>query len=199
MNTAGPPRQRDRKGAQGPHRGFARAGGAGAVQGRGRAGRGARSGSAGGRRPRRFSDGERGWRAGGGGGITHRPSCSGRGRRRQRQRRRQQQFVGRRRYAYKDVNPAGCYCATGHSCWGILNGPATGKALAELITDGEVSCLDLRPFAPMRRQARGISCWTPPTTDLFSEEMAIKIATLQMCKEWWCHLFCRSPLIHGGL
>jgi glycine/D-amino acid oxidase-like deaminating enzyme len=44
---------------------------------------------------------------------------------------------------------AGCFCATGHSCWGILNGPATGKALAELIVDGEASCLDLRPFAPI--------------------------------------------------
>ena len=43
---------------------------------------------------------------------------------------------------------AGCYVATGHSCWGILNGPATGKALAELISDGAAACLDLRPFAP---------------------------------------------------
>ncbi|OAY78062.1 putative oxidoreductase C1F5.03c [Ananas comosus] len=29
-----------------------------------------------------------------------------------------------------------CYVATGHSCWGILNGPATGAALAELILEG---------------------------------------------------------------
>ena len=43
----------------------------------------------------------------------------------------------------------GCYVATGHSCWGILNGPATGKALAELIADGASTCLDLRAFAPM--------------------------------------------------
>jgi glycine/D-amino acid oxidase-like deaminating enzyme len=35
----------------------------------------------------------------------------------------------------------GAFVATGHSCWGILNGPATGKAVAELIVDGEVSCL----------------------------------------------------------
>ena len=37
---------------------------------------------------------------------------------------------------------AGVYVATGHSCWGILNGPATGMVVAELIVDnGVVSCL----------------------------------------------------------
>src|SRR3954465_11243758 len=30
----------------------------------------------------------------------------------------------------------GAYIATGHSDWGILNGPATGEAIAELIVDG---------------------------------------------------------------
>ncbi len=30
----------------------------------------------------------------------------------------------------------GAYVATGHSVWGILNAPATGEALAELIVDG---------------------------------------------------------------
>ncbi|KAL5556927.1 hypothetical protein UlMin_039163 [Ulmus minor] len=30
----------------------------------------------------------------------------------------------------------GCYVATGHSCWGILNGPATGAAMAELVLHG---------------------------------------------------------------
>ena len=44
----------------------------------------------------------------------------------------------------------GGYIATGHSCWGILNGPATGKALAELIIDGEVKCVDISPYAPAR-------------------------------------------------
>jgi glycine/D-amino acid oxidase-like deaminating enzyme len=28
------------------------------------------------------------------------------------------------------------YVATGHSVWGILNAPATGEAMAELILDG---------------------------------------------------------------
>ena len=47
---------------------------------------------------------------------------------------------------------------TGHSCWGILNGPATGKALAELICAGESQCVDLAPFHPARliRKSRGI-------------------------------------------
>src|SRR5258706_9297555 len=37
----------------------------------------------------------------------------------------------------------GAYVATGHNVWGILNAPATGEALAELIVDGFA-----RPFDP---------------------------------------------------
>ncbi|XP_047311702.1 putative oxidoreductase TDA3 [Impatiens glandulifera] len=44
----------------------------------------------------------------------------------------------------------GCYVATGHSCWGILNGPATGAAMAELVMDGQASIVDLGPFSPAR-------------------------------------------------
>ncbi|GFY86592.1 FAD-dependent oxidoreductase family protein [Actinidia rufa] len=44
----------------------------------------------------------------------------------------------------------GCYVATGHSCWGILNGPATGAAVAELVLDGRASIVDLSPFSPTR-------------------------------------------------
>ncbi|TXG59368.1 hypothetical protein EZV62_013941 [Acer yangbiense] len=44
----------------------------------------------------------------------------------------------------------GCYVATGHSCWGILNGPATGAALAELLIDGHASIVDLSRFSPTR-------------------------------------------------
>ena len=40
-------------------------------------------------------------------------------------------------------------CA-GHSCWGILNGPATGKALAEMIATGASQCVDLMPYDPAR-------------------------------------------------
>lgn len=42
------------------------------------------------------------------------------------------------------------YVAAGHSCWGILNGPATGESLAELILDGEAKTVDLTPFSPSR-------------------------------------------------
>jgi glycine/D-amino acid oxidase-like deaminating enzyme len=45
---------------------------------------------------------------------------------------------------------AGAYVATGHSVWGVLNGPATGEALAELIVDGEAHTTNLRPFGPAR-------------------------------------------------
>lgn len=44
----------------------------------------------------------------------------------------------------------GCYVATGHSCWGILNGPATGAAMAELVFDGRASIVDLSKFSPAR-------------------------------------------------
>jgi glycine/D-amino acid oxidase-like deaminating enzyme len=44
----------------------------------------------------------------------------------------------------------GCYVATGHSCWGILNAPATGAALSELILDGKAKTVNLEPFSPAR-------------------------------------------------
>lgn len=44
----------------------------------------------------------------------------------------------------------GCYVGTGHSCWGILNGPATGAALAELVMDGRAGIVDLSRFSPAR-------------------------------------------------
>ena len=43
---------------------------------------------------------------------------------------------------------AGAFVATGHSVWGILNAPATGEALAELIVDGAARTVDLSAFAP---------------------------------------------------
>jgi glycine/D-amino acid oxidase-like deaminating enzyme len=42
---------------------------------------------------------------------------------------------------------AGAVVATGHSCWGILNAPATGLSVSELLLDGAASCVDLAPFA----------------------------------------------------
>ena len=44
----------------------------------------------------------------------------------------------------------GAYVATGHSVWGILNAPATGEAMAELIVDGAARTVDLAPFDPAR-------------------------------------------------
>ncbi len=44
----------------------------------------------------------------------------------------------------------GVYVATGHSVWGMLNAPATGEAMAELILDGAARSVDLAPFAPGR-------------------------------------------------
>jgi glycine/D-amino acid oxidase-like deaminating enzyme len=46
----------------------------------------------------------------------------------------------------------GVYVATGHNVWGILNAPATGEALADLIADGVARSIDLTPFDPMRLQ-----------------------------------------------
>jgi len=58
-----------------------------------------------------------------------------------------------RRWAAADrarAGVAGAYVATGHSVWGILNAPATGEAMAELILDGVAHKVDLRPFDPSR-------------------------------------------------
>ena len=48
---------------------------------------------------------------------------------------------------------AGAYVATGHSVWGILNAPATGEAIAELLVDGATRSVDLSPFDPGRFSA----------------------------------------------
>jgi glycine/D-amino acid oxidase-like deaminating enzyme len=47
----------------------------------------------------------------------------------------------------------GAYVATGHSVWGMLNAPATGEAMAELILDGAARQVDLAPFAAGRLRA----------------------------------------------
>jgi len=44
----------------------------------------------------------------------------------------------------------GALIATGHSVWGMLNAPATGEAIAELILDGRARNIDLKPFDPGR-------------------------------------------------
>lgn len=49
---------------------------------------------------------------------------------------------------------SGAYIATGHSCWGILNAPASGLGMAELIVDGHATSVDLTPFDPQRALTR---------------------------------------------
>jgi glycine/D-amino acid oxidase-like deaminating enzyme len=44
----------------------------------------------------------------------------------------------------------GAYVATGHSVWGMLNAPATGEAISELILEGGPRQVDLGPFEPGR-------------------------------------------------
>jgi D-amino-acid dehydrogenase len=43
----------------------------------------------------------------------------------------------------------GVYVAGGHGMWGIVLGPATGRALAEMITTGQTP-EEIRPFDPLR-------------------------------------------------
>jgi glycine/D-amino acid oxidase-like deaminating enzyme len=45
---------------------------------------------------------------------------------------------------------AGLYVATGHNVWGILNAPATGEAVAQLIAEGAPREVNLAPFDPVR-------------------------------------------------
>jgi glycine/D-amino acid oxidase-like deaminating enzyme len=49
----------------------------------------------------------------------------------------------------------GAYIATGHSVWGMLNAPATGEAMAELILDGGTRNVDVSPFDPARLPRHG--------------------------------------------
>jgi glycine/D-amino acid oxidase-like deaminating enzyme len=48
---------------------------------------------------------------------------------------------------------ANAYVATGHSVWGILNAPATGEAMAELLLDGAAHTVDIGRFDPGRLPA----------------------------------------------
>jgi glycine/D-amino acid oxidase-like deaminating enzyme len=73
--------------------------------------------------------------------------------------------IARRQACYRPVTDDGlpiigrvpgvvnAYVATGHGPWGMLNAPATGLALAELITEGAATTVDLRAFDPSRLPA----------------------------------------------
>ena len=43
---------------------------------------------------------------------------------------------------------SGAFVATGHSCWGILQAPSTGSALADLIATGQSRTIDLSEYRP---------------------------------------------------
>lgn len=47
----------------------------------------------------------------------------------------------------------GAFLATGHASWGILNAPATGRMVSEMILDGSSQSLDASPFSPSRLPA----------------------------------------------
>ena len=44
----------------------------------------------------------------------------------------------------------GAFVATGHNCWGMLNAPASGLAMSELVLDARARSVDLSPFSPER-------------------------------------------------
>ena len=44
----------------------------------------------------------------------------------------------------------GAYVATGHASWGILNAPATGRMVSEMVLDGASHSVDASPFAVSR-------------------------------------------------
>ncbi|KAH6509812.1 hypothetical protein HBI56_129970 [Parastagonospora nodorum] len=44
----------------------------------------------------------------------------------------------------------GVFLGTGHTCWGIQNGPGTGRVLSEMVWEGKASSADVRSLAPGR-------------------------------------------------
>ena len=44
----------------------------------------------------------------------------------------------------------GLLMAAGHTCWGIQNGPATGKLVSEIVFDGKAKSADIRSLDPRR-------------------------------------------------
>jgi glycine/D-amino acid oxidase-like deaminating enzyme len=56
------------------------------------------------------------------------------------------------------------YVSCGHTCWGILMGPASGEAIAHLIATGTSPYLNLTPFNPTRFGAMTLVPSIPATT-----------------------------------
>lgn len=93
-------------------------------------------------------------------------------------------------------NVSGAYLAAGHSVWGILQGPITGKAVAELIVDGKASSLDLTDFRLDRTIVAGK--WDDCDWDELPDEIRNAASILGYdqniwdtddepsdCDEWW--------------
>ena len=47
-----------------------------------------------------------------------------------------------------ETNVKDLYIASGHSCWGINNAPATGKLMAEILLDGEATSAEISSLDP---------------------------------------------------
>jgi glycine/D-amino acid oxidase-like deaminating enzyme len=48
------------------------------------------------------------------------------------------------------TNTPGVFIAAGHTCWGIQNGPGTGKLMSEFVFDGSAGSADVRGLDPRR-------------------------------------------------
>lgn len=48
------------------------------------------------------------------------------------------------------VGKSGLFIASGHTCWGIQNGPATGKLMSEFIFDGSAQSADIESLDPSK-------------------------------------------------
>jgi glycine/D-amino acid oxidase-like deaminating enzyme len=44
----------------------------------------------------------------------------------------------------------GLFMGAGHTCWGIQNGPATGKLLSEMVWDGKAKSAEIGSLDPRR-------------------------------------------------
>jgi glycine/D-amino acid oxidase-like deaminating enzyme len=49
-----------------------------------------------------------------------------------------------------ETSVKGLFMGAGHTCWGIQNGPATGKVLSELVWDGKVGSAQIESLNPKR-------------------------------------------------
>ncbi|KAI4598864.1 hypothetical protein KJ359_002277 [Pestalotiopsis sp. 9143b] len=66
-------------------------------------------------------------------------------------------YLPRHMRAGEEMNPLigkttvpGLWIASGHTCWGIQNGPATGKLMSEFLFDGEAKSADISELDPLQ-------------------------------------------------